>query len=70
VFWRRGPPAVRSEGRRSSRSSRRFDWATCRGQGSPEKGISTGARSCGGGVNGDSGAPAINVSEGPACELQ
>jgi hypothetical protein len=70
VFWRKGPPAAWSERRRSSRSSRRFDWATCRGQGWPGKGISTGTRSGGGGVNGDGGAPAINVGEGPARELQ
>jgi hypothetical protein len=70
VFQWRGPPAARTEGRRSFRSLRRFDWATCRGQGWPGKRISTGVRSGGGGVNGDGGAPAINVGEGPARELQ
>jgi hypothetical protein len=70
MFQQRGPPAARSEGWRSSRSSRWFDWASCRGQVWPGKGISTGVRSGGGGVNGDGGAPAINIGEGPACELQ
>jgi hypothetical protein len=70
VFWRRGPLAARTEGRRSSRSLWRFDWAACQGQGWPGKRISTGAQSGGGEVNGDGGAPAINVGEGTARELK
>jgi hypothetical protein len=59
-----------SEGRESLRGSRRFVCTTCRGLRWSGKGISTRARSCGGGVNDNGDAPVADVSEGPTHELQ
>jgi hypothetical protein len=70
VFRRGGSPAARSEGRESLRDSPRFDCTTCRGLRWSGKGISTGARSGGGGVNDDGDVSAADVGEGPAHELQ
>jgi hypothetical protein len=70
MFRRGGSPAARSEGRESLRGSRGFECTTCRGSWWSEKGIPTRARSGGGGVDDDGGAPAVNVGREPAHENQ
>jgi hypothetical protein len=70
MFRRGGLPAVRSEGRESLKGSPRFDCTTCRGLRWSGKGISMRARSGGGGVNDNGGAPAANTGEEPARKHQ
>jgi hypothetical protein len=70
VFRRRWSPAARSKGRKGCRSSRGFCATTCRGLGWSEWWSSMGTRGGGGGVDGDDGAPAIDVGKGPAHESQ
>jgi hypothetical protein len=70
MFRRGGSPAARSGGKEGLRGSQRFDCTTCRGLRWSGKGISTRARSGGGGVNDDGGAPVANTGEEPTRKHQ
>jgi hypothetical protein len=65
VFRRRRSPAARSKGRERLRGLLWSSCATCRGLGWPEREILTRTRGGGGGVDGDDGAPAIDIGKGP-----
>jgi hypothetical protein len=70
MFRRRWSPAARSRCRDRFRSLRWSRCSTCRGLERPERWIPTRTRGCGGGVDGDEGAPVMNVGQDPAHENQ